>query len=256
MAKARVIPVLLLKGKGLVKTVKFKDPAYIGDPLNAIRIFNEKGADELILLDIAATQEGRQPNFKLIEEIASECFMPLGYGGGVQTVEQMNRILRSGVEKICINSAMLADLDLVRAAASEFGSQAIVASIDVKKKLLGGYEIYSHISRKGVGRDPVSYAREVASAGAGEILVNSVDRDGGYAGYDLTLVRSVADSVDVPVIACGGASNLQQMRDVVTQGHASAAAAGSMFVFHGKHRAVLISYPSFEEIAAVSTDFS
>lgn len=252
MAKARVIPVLLLKGQGLVKTAKFKDPVYVGDPVNAIRIFNDKGADELVLLDITASQEGREPNFRLIEEIASECFMPLGYGGGVRTLEQMTRILHSGVEKIAINSAALESLDLVRQGADRFGSQAIVVSIDAKKKLFGGYEVYGRSGRKASGRDPVALAREAVAAGAGEILINSIDRDGTGAGYDLDLVRTVADAVDVPVIACGGAGTLDHMRSAVAEAHASAAAAGSMFVFHGRHRAVLISYPSAAEIAAIS----
>lgn len=252
MTKARVIPVLLLKGKGLVKTTKFKNPVYVGDPVNAIRIFNDKGADELMLLDITATPEKRDPDFRLIEEIASECFMPLGYGGGVRTIEQMGRILQSGVEKICINSAALAGPELVRRGAERFGSQAIVVSIDAKRKLLGGYEVYGNGGRKAAGRDPVSHAREAVAAGAGEILINSMDRDGTGAGYDLELLRAVAEAVDVPVIACGGAGNVAHMREAVDRGHASAVAAGSMFVFHGKHRAVLISYPSAEEVASVS----
>ncbi len=252
MTKARVIPVLLLKGKGLVKTVKFKNPVYIGDPVNAIRIFNDKGADELMLLDITATCDGREPNFRMIEEIAGECFMPLGYGGGVRTVEQMGRILRSGVEKVCINSAALAGLDLVRQGARQFGSQAIVVSIDAKKKLFGGYEVYGRSGTKGTGKDPVSHARAAVAAGAGEILINAIDRDGLGNGYDLNLVRSVAEAVDVPVIACGGAGTIQHMQQAVTDGHASAVAAGSMFVFHGKHRAVLISYLSAEETASIS----
>lgn len=252
MTKARVIPVLLLKGKGLVKTVKFKNPVYVGDPVNAIRIFNDKGCDELMLLDITATAEGREPNFRLIEEIASECFMPLGYGGGVRTVEQMGRILHSGVEKICINSAALSDPDLVRKGAERFGAQAIVVSIDVRKKLFGGYEVYGRSGGKGTGKNPIEYARAAVAAGAGEILINAIDRDGTGIGYDLDLVRSVAEAVDVPTIACGGAGGISHMREAVMTGHASAVAAGSMFVFHGKHRAVLISYPSSAEIASIS----
>jgi imidazole glycerol-phosphate synthase subunit HisF len=247
MLKTRVIPALLFKDQGLVKTVHFRKPSYVGDPINAIKIFNDKEVDELVVLDITASIEGRGPSFELIEEIASECFMPLGYGGGIRSVEDIRRILATGVEKVILNAAALADPALVEAAARAAGSQSIVVSIDAKKKLLGGYEVWAAGATRATGRDPAEFAREMQSRGAGEILITSIDRDGTQKGFDLELVRRVAAAVSVPVVACGGAGTLAHLREAVDAG-ASAVAAGSMFVYVGKHRAVLINYPQYREL--------
>jgi cyclase len=247
MLKTRVIPALLFKDQGLVKTVQFRKPGYVGDPINAIKIFNDKEVDELVLLDITASIEGRGPSFELIEEIASECFMPLGYGGGIRSVEDIRRILATGVEKVILNSAALSDPALVEAAARAAGSQSVVVSIDAKKKLLGGYEVWSGGATRATGRDPAEFAREMQSRGAGEILITSIDRDGTQKGFDLELVRRVTAAVTVPVVACGGAGTLAHLREAVDAG-ASAVAAGSMFVYVGKHRAVLINYPQYREL--------
>lgn len=248
IARPRVIPCLLLRGRGLVKTTKFKDPVYLGDPINIIKIFNDKEVDELIVLDITATIEGRGPAFDYIGEMASECFMPLCYGGGLQSIEDIQHVLSLGVEKVSLNTCAVADPTLIRQAADLFGSQAIVVSIDARKNRLGRYEIFTHGGRKATGLDPVRFAVNAVEMGAGEILLTAIDRDGTMQGYDLDLLKRVCGAVDVPVIACGGAGNLQHMVDAIREGGASAAAAGSMFVFHGRYRAVLISYPSSDEL--------
>jgi cyclase len=250
MLKTRVIPALLFKDQGLVKTVQFKNPGYVGDPINAIKIFNDKEVDELVLLDIMASVEGRGPSFELIEEIASECFMPLGYGGGIRSLDDIRRILATGVEKVILNSAALSDPALIEAAARAAGSQSVVVSIDAKKKLLGGHEVYGARGTRGTRRDPAVFAREMQERGAGEILINSIDRDGTQKGFDIDLIRTVAAAVTVPVVACGGAGNLQHLREAVSAG-ASAVAAGSMFVYVGKHRAVMINYPKYRELEAL-----
>lgn len=250
MIRPRVIPCLLLKNEGLVKTVKFKDPKYLGDPINIVRIFNDKEVDELIFLDITATVENRPPNFVMLGKITSECFMPLGYGGGIRTLEDVRKLLAIGVEKIVLNTAAVENPPLIRAAADYAGSQAVVISMDVKKTLLGKYEIYTRGGKKATGLDPVKFAVEMEKLGAGELFLNSIDRDGTMQGYDLGLVRRVADSVTVPVVACGGAGTIQHLAEAIQAG-ASAAAAGSMFVFQGPLRGVLISYPAQQELKRV-----
>ena len=247
MIRPRVIPCLLLKNEGLVKTVKFKDPKYLGDPINIVRIFNDKEVDELIFLDITATVENRPPNFEILGKITSECFMPLGYGGGIRTLEDVRKLLAIGVEKIVLNTSAVENPSLIRAAADYAGSQAVVTSMDVKKTMFGKYEVYTRGGRKATGLDPVKFAVEMEKQGAGELFLNSIDRDGTMQGYDLELVRRVADSVTVPVVACGGAGNIQHLAEAIQAG-ASAAAAGSMFVFQGPLRGVLISYPAQQEL--------
>jgi imidazole glycerol-phosphate synthase subunit HisF len=249
--RTRVIPCLLLKGRGLVKTMRFKDPKYLGDPINAVKIFNEKEVDELVLLDIAATNDGRGPSFKVVEEIASECFMPLAYGGGIRSVDDIHRVLALGVEKVVLNTAAAEHPDLVRHAAERFGSQAVVVSIDVRKKLFGGYEVMTRSGTHGTGLNPVEYSQLVAQLGAGEILLNAIDRDGMQRGYDVDLIKQVTSAVKVPVIAIGGAGRLEHLALAAQAGGAAAAAAGSLFVLHGPHRAVLISYPSYGELRTV-----
>jgi cyclase len=235
----------------LVKTVKFKNPTYLGDPINIVKIFNDKEVDELIFLDITATTERKKPPFKLLSEIASECFMPLGYGGGIRSLEDIKEILSLGVEKIAINSYAVESPSFVRAAADLAGSQSIVISIDVKKSLFGKYEVMTHSGRKATGLDPLKFAVEMEKMGAGELFLNSIDRDGTMQGYDLELIRRVAEAVSIPVVACGGARTVKDLGDVVKKGGASAAAAGSMFVFHGPHRAVLINFPTPQELRTV-----
>lgn len=250
MFRARVIPTLLLKGDGLVKTVRFKAPVYVGDPINAVRIFNEKEVDELILLDISATPAGRGPDFDRIRDIASECFMPVCYGGGVRTVEDAMTLFNLGVEKVSLNTVAAAKPELVEALASSVGNQSIIVAIDVKRDWLGRARVYTECGKRNTGRSPLEYAREMESRGAGEILLNSIDRDGAMQGFDLDLVREVASAVQVPVVASGGAGTVEHLGAAVAAG-ASAVAAGSMFVFSGPHRAVLIDYPGASELRAV-----
>lgn len=250
MLKTRVIPCLLLRGAGLVKTTEFRNPKYVGDPINAIKIFNDKEVDELVLLDITASRTGKGPSFEVVQNIASECFMPVAYGGGITSVEQIRRILGTGVEKVVLNTAALKDPNLVRDAAREFGSQAVVVSIDVKRKLFGRYEVYVEGGTRATGREPVSYAREMEDIGAGEILLNAIDRDGTMKGYDIDLVSKVTSALGIPVIASGGAGSISDFAAASKRGGAAAVAAGAMFVFHGRHRAVLITYPSQAELSA------
>lgn len=248
MIRPRVIPALLLKGQGLVKTVKFKEPKYLGDPINIVRIFNDKEVDELVLLDITATPESRGPQFDLLRNIASEAFIPLAYGGGICSMDDVRKLLSIGIEKLIMNTSAVETPSLVREVADHAGSQAAVVSMDVKKNFLGKYEVFTHCGQKKTGLDPVKHAVEMERMGVGEIIINSIDRDGTMQGYDVELVRRVADAVRVPVVACGGAGNLSHVSEVIKQGHASAAAAGSIFVFQGPLRGVLISYPTPKEL--------
>ena len=247
MLKARVIPCLLLRNNGLVKTVKFREPKYVGDPINAVRILNDKEVDELAFLDISATPAGRGPNFELIADIAGEAFMPFAYGGGITTLEQVQQLYATGVEKVILNTAAAADPSLVSRAADLAGSQSVVVSIDVRKSWLGKYGVYTRSGTHEQKIDPVNHAVRMEAAGAGEILLTSVDRDGTMSGYDLDLVAAVSRAVSIPVVASGGAGSVLDFRQAIGSG-ASAVAAGSLFVFHGKHRAVLITYPEYAEL--------
>jgi cyclase len=249
MLRARFIPTLLLKGRGLYKTVKFKDETYVGDPINAVRIFNDKAVDELILLDIDAHRRGGGPNFDLIADIASEAFVPLCYGGGVTRLDEFERLFKLGIEKVALNSAAVGTMELVSQAARVFGSQSVVVGIDVRKTLFGRHERYIKSASVATRVGALDAARQAEQAGAGELLLNSVDRDGTGQGYDIALTRSVCSAVRIPVIACGGAGKLADMVAVIRDGHAASAAAGSLFVFTGKHRAVLITYPDEQAIA-------
>jgi cyclase len=248
MIRPRVIPCLLLQDRGLVKTVRFKDPKYLGDPINIVRIFNDKEVDELVFLDIQATPENRPPAFDLLRNITSECFMPLGYGGGIGSMEEVRHLLSIGIEKVILNTSAVETPTLIRSAADYAGSSSVVISIDVRKNILGKYEVYTRGGRKSTGLDPVRYAAEVERLGAGEILINSIDRDGLMEGYDLELIRRISSKVGIPVVACGGAGNIRHLREAIKLGGASAAAAGSLFVFQGPLRGVLISYPSPQEL--------
>jgi cyclase len=251
MKLIRVMPCLLLRDRGLVKTIRFEAPVYLGDPRNTIKIFNEKEVDELVLLDITATPQGREPNYDLLSDLTDECFMPLAYGGGITTLSQAERILKLGVEKVCVNTKAMEDPAFITAAAGRFGSQSVVVSIDVKRRLLGSYEVVSRCGAWRTGLDPVSCVKRAEAMGAGEILVNSIDRDGTMRGYDLDLLRDVSAAVSIPVIACGGAGRVEDFGLAVKQGGASAVAAGSLFVFHGPHRAVLIGFPERKALEEV-----
>ena len=246
----RVIPCLLLSRSGLVKTVKFGSPKYVGDPINAVRIFNEKEVDELMVLDIDATREGRGPDFEQVEQLAGECFMPLCYGGGIRTFEDARTLFGLGVEKVAIQSAFLKDPTILRRIADHAGEQAVVASIDIDKNWLGRQRVRTASGVKPATGDWRSLLRQAVSNGAGEILLMSVDRDGTLAGMDLELVGEASGLVDVPLIAAGGAGSLADIGAAVAAG-ASAVAAGAFFVFHGPHRAVLITYPRYEELRSL-----
>jgi imidazole glycerol-phosphate synthase subunit HisF len=248
MKRTRVIPVLLVNNGGLYKTQKFKNPKYVGDPINAIKIFNDKEVDELCVLDITASTQKREPNFKLIEEFASECFMPVCYGGGISKIEHAKKIFSLGIEKISLNFSAFKNQKLITEIATIYGSQAVVVSIDYKKNLFGKTYAYTLQGNESTKKTIIEYAKELESNGAGEILLNNIDRDGTFSGYDLEFIKLVASSVKIPVIACGGASKIEDFKEAVTKAGASAVAAGSMFVFHGVHRAVLISYPTQTEL--------
>lgn len=245
--RARFIPILLLKDGGLYKTRKFAKETYLGDPVNTIKIFNEKLVDELIFLDIAAARRKCGPNIEMLKDIAGECFMPLAYGGGITSVDQVRQILAIGFEKVVINSAAWTDPDLVRSLARVFGSSTVVGSIDVRKNWMGREKVNIHGGGEAIAMGVVEWAQELERRGVGELMINSIDRDGEMTGYDLDLIRRVADAVSVPVIAAGGARNVDDLKAAISDAGASASAAGAMFVFQGKHRAVLISYPGSEE---------
>ncbi len=248
MRRIRVIPVLLIdRDGGLVKTVRFGKRTYIGDPINAVKIYNDKGVDELLLLDIDATRDGRSPNVSILEEIVSEAFMPIGYGGGVTTVQQMNSLLRAGAEKIIINTSVATNPDLLIEAASRFGSQSVVAAIDVKKGMLGGYKCLVKSGMQSVGQ-PVEWAKHCQELGAGEIVLTSIDREGTYGGYDIQLLKTVSTSVNIPVVANGGARSVQDFLTAVNEGHCSAVAAASIFVYAAQDEGVLIRFPEEREL--------
>lgn len=243
MNKTRVIPVLLLRGKGLYKTVKFKDPTYVGDPLNSVRIFNEKEVDELAFLDISAGPAGRGPDFDLLRDIAGEAFMPMAYGGGISSMEQVRRIFSLGFEKVILNTVAYSDPDVVREAVATFGAQSVVGCVDVRRTFLGKYELFTHSGTRKQRATLEEHLQALRAMGVGEVLVNAIDRDGTQSGYDIKLVKLVSSAVTCPVIACGGASGIEDFVTAVQEGGASAVAAGSLFVFVGPHRAVLINYP-------------
>lgn len=241
--RPRIIPVLLLKDNGLYKTLKFKDAKYVGDPINAIKIFNDKEVDEISFLDIVASRQNREPNFEMLKDIAGECFMPLSYGGGIRTTEMIREILNIGVEKVVLNTHAFRNPDFINKAAEIFGSSTIVVSIDVKKNFFGKKEVYINDGQENTHHSPLEWAKKVEKRGAGEILINSIDNDGMMQGYDVELIKSITDNVNIPVVAVGGAGTLNDFVKVHKQAGAAGAAAGSYFVFQGKHKAVLITYP-------------
>lgn len=246
--RPRIIPVLLLSDDGMVKTVKFKKPTYLGDPINAVKIFNEKEVDELCLLDIDATKKGKEPNFKWLSDIASEAFMPLSYGGGITNIEQIRTLFKIGFEKVILNTSLIKNPSLVSDASKIAGSQSIVVSIDAKKSMFGKYFVVINDGMEKVDISPVEAARMAESLGAGEIIINSVDCDGMMQGYDEKLVSAVVEAVNIPVVALGGAGNLEHISKIVNETGAHAAAAGSLFVYYGAKKAVLINFPKENEL--------
>jgi cyclase len=247
MLRPRIIPCLLVHKGGLVKTRGFKDPKYVGDPINAVRIFNEKEADELMVLNIDATVKGLEPDFGLIAKLAAECRMPLCYGGGVTTSEQASRLVDMGVEKVAVSAAAIANPVLLTQMAAAVGRQSVVAVVDVRKRtgfFAKGYEVCTHNAKTTLNNDPVALARQLQEAGAGEIVINSVDRDGQMQGYDLDLASQIKQALKVPVTFLGGAGSLEHLSELVGRLGVVGAAAGSLFVFKGKYRAVLINYPT------------
>lgn len=249
-AAPRVIPSLLLSGRGLVKTRRFADPIYLGDPRNVLRIFNDRECDEVVLLDIGAARSRRPPQLDLLREIVGEAFMPLAYGGGVCDLATARAVTKVGVEKVVINTVALRRPTLVTEVSDALGRSTVVVSIDAQRCPRGGYEVAVEGGRVGTGVDPVRWAADAAHAGAGEILLNSIDLDGTGLGYDLALIRAVRGAIDVPLIACGGARDLGDMLMGAAAGGADAVAAGRTFVLYGPHDAVLVSYPERAEIDA------
>lgn len=243
MLRPRIIPCLLVRNKGLVKTVKFGPSKYVGDPINAVKIFNEKEADELIVLDIDATVNKMPPDFMMIQKLAAECRMPMCYGGGVTTVEQAKQIIGLGVEKVAISAAALVNPGLISGIAAEIGSQSVVVILDVKKSFFGKYEVYTHNGQKGTQRSPIEVAQEAEKLGAGEIVINSIDNDGQMKGYDLSLAAKVREAIKLPMSVLGGAGSLADIGRLISTCGVVGASAGSLFVFKGHYRAVLINYP-------------
>ena len=247
MLRPRIIPSLLIHDKGLVKTVKFKDHKYIGDPINAVKIFNEKEVDELAIFDIDATVLGNEPNYILIEKLANQSRMPLCYGGGVKTVKQAQRIFSLGVEKIALSSSIIQNPNLITEISEKVGSQSVIVVLDVKKKLLGGYEIYTHNGKKSTGISPIKFAKIAQKLGAGEVIINSIDNDGMMNGFDMNIIAKVREEITIPLTVLGGAGNLEDIKKVILNNGIVGVAAGSLFVFRGVYKAVLINYPSKEE---------
>jgi cyclase len=254
--RPRIIPCLLVHNGGLVKTVRFSNPKYVGDPINAVRIFNEKEVDELIVVDIDATVQGKEPDYDLIRDLASECRMPLCYGGGVSSVRQVERIISLGVEKVAISSAAVRDDAVIRESSRVVGSQSVVVVLDVGKDSSRNlYEVWTHNGRVRTGWKVTDLARRMAECGAGEIVVNSIDRDGTMEGYDIELARLVRAAVDTPITILGGAGSLRDIGNLIAEIGIVGAAAGSLFVFKGPYRAVLINYPSRVEKDALVNDY-
>lgn len=247
MLKSRIIPVLLIRNKGLVKTTKFTDDKYVGDPLNAVRIYNEKEVDELTVFDIDATITGTDPDLRVIENLAAECRMPLCYGGGVKNLEQAISILSLGVEKVALSSAAIENPKLVSEIAEQVGSQSVVVVLDIRKKLLGGYNVFTHNGKQKVKKELFDLIKDFEALGAGEIIINNIDLDGTLKGYDHQLIAKLKSKLNIPFTICGGANSYEDLRKAVNNHSPVGLAAGSLYVFKGKYRAVLISYPNKNE---------
>lgn len=247
MLRPRIIPCLLVHDKGLVKTVRFKDPKYVGDPINAVRIFNEKEVDELVVLDIDASVNDREPDYKMIENLAAECRMPLCYGGGIKNAQQAQRIFSLGVEKIAMSSAVIENESIIKEIGDIVGIQSVIVVLDVKKKLLGGYEVYIRNGTKATGKNPVQYAKHLQDLGVGEIILNSIDNDGVMKGFDLSLIEKLREVLHIPLTVLGGAGSLEDIKKVIQKFGVLGVSAGSLFVFKGVYKAVLINYPNRNE---------
>ena len=248
MLHPRIIPNLLIHNNGLVKTVNFKNPKYVGDPLNAVKIFNEKSVDELIITDIDASVKKLEPNYSLIEKLANESRMPLCYGGGINNINQAKKIFSLGVEKVAISSAAIENPAIISQLAESVGSQSVVVVLDVKKKFLSGnYDIYIHNGTKKTGLDPVKFVNKIKKMGVGEIVINSIDNDGTMKGYDFQIIDEVRKNITLPITAIGGAGSLNDIGELIKKYTIIGAGAGSIFVFKGKYRAVLINYPNDKE---------
>jgi cyclase len=250
MFRPRVIPILLLNGLGLVKSVQFKNYRYIGDPINAVKIFNDLKADELIFLDILASKENRCVSLDFVRNVGDEANMPFGVGGGIKTIKDIKVIINAGAEKVIINSSAVKDPNFIKRASNEFGASTIVVSIDVKKRFFGNKQVYIIGGRKATGLDPVAFAKLIEKKGAGEIIINSIDKDGLMSGYDLELIKEVSKAVSIPVVAAGGAGSIIDFKLAISS-YASAVSAGSMFVYHGSRKAVLVNYPSKDKLSKV-----
>ncbi len=248
MLQKRVIPVLLLRDDALVKTVRFDNPSYIGDPVNTVRIFNELEVDELVFLDITATNENRAPNLGILREIADECFMPLGYGGGLNSFEVVQSIFEIGFEKVILNSVMHSRPNFVSQVADHYGNQAVVGSIDVKKNFWGNYEVWTNSGKVNTKKNPVDWAIELERLGVGEILITSIDREGTWKGFDIQLTNSISKAVNLPIIAHGGCGSLNDISKVISEGNASAVAIGSLVVYQQKEMGVLVNFPQREDL--------
>lgn len=247
MKRIRIIPTLTLDNEKLVKTIQFKKPNYIGDPINAVKIFNEKEVDEVVLLDITATKQNRPPNYSKIEEIASEAFMPFAYGGGIKNLQQIEKLFKLGIEKIVLNSILNENLELITEAAKIFGSQSIVASVDINKNLFGKQAAYTSSGTKKIKTPLLDFVKQLEEKGVGELFINSIDRDGTFSGYDFTTLSLISNHVAIPIVACGGAKNTNDFLLAVEAG-ASAVAAASLFVYQGAQKGILINYPSQEKL--------
>jgi imidazole glycerol-phosphate synthase subunit HisF len=248
MFRPRVLPVLLLRNLGLVKSIKFKDYRYIGDPINAVKIFNDLRADELVFLDITANKEKRKISLDFVRKVGDECNMPFAVGGGIRTIEDIHEVLNSGAEKVVINTAAAENPEFIHQASREFGSSTIVVCIDVKKKFPGNDIVWIYSGSKATTYDPVTYSKLMAEKGAGELLIQSIDHDGMMNGFNIELISKISNAVTIPVIACSGAGNNQHLNLAVVKGNASAVAAGSLFVYFGPRKAVLINYPTPAEL--------
>lgn len=250
MLRNRVIPIILIDGNRCFKTYKFKSKKYIGDPINIIKIFNEKEVDEIIVLDINSSKYNQEPNYKLIEEMASECFMPMSYGGGIKNIYQAKRLFSLGIEKLSLQNAYLQNMNFISELSNEFGSQSIICSIDIKKNFFGKYRMYDSCNQKIKIVQIKKYIKQIENAGAGELLLNAVDRDGTLRGQDLTLIREISSFISIPLISAGGISSLSDIKNSINYG-ADAVAAGAFFCFYGVHKAVLISYPKYKKLQKI-----
>jgi len=247
MFRPRVIPVLLLKNKGLVKSTRFKDHRYIGDPINAVKIFNDLKADELAFLDIMASKEGRMISLDFVSKVGEEANMPFAVGGGIAKIDDIQKIIAAGAEKVIINTHAL-NLKFIREAADTFGTSTIVVCLDVKQKMFGKKQTWTLAGEKASGYNPVDFGRMMQDNGAGELIVQSIEQDGMMQGYDIPLIKAVSEAVTIPVIALGGAGNLSHLKQAYTEAYANGLGAGSMFVYHGARKGILINYPEKEEI--------